>query len=398
MMFLGGSSAQLTCGDLKSVYQDNACCTASLGNTVTGLEAARNAPPLPGIQPGAKSKINLAYDIWSPYIYLHDATKEPTGFGVEFVKLMQKSTHPTCTMLDISMIQDQWSRMWFDSTVCAITESGAPSCNEIKKLGDGVNYGLYHGGMTYTHLKGLRPRTGDFTWAITKPASQSSGILVKLNSDGEPKVSALSDLSGMKIVDVAGYAPTTDTFGNVQNHCNGQFFADPADITWVVPTETGNKAAMAAFKNDATIDLMWVYSGQAEACIGAGFQNDCEGWEGFGTEFAYLHTGLMANQNGTTIAFSKKNSGVNELLNPCIQHIMETKEYHDICTAPLRPPTDMSTNFAVCYPNSFWNQTELAMEQQGTYQNNHVANSADSPADYACEHGYCQCSELPGTA
>ena len=86
--------------------------------------------------------------------------------------------------------------------------------------------------MTYTHLKGVRQRMGEFTNAITMASTQSAGLIVKLQ-DGKPVVSPLSDLSGEKIIDVAGYAPTTDTLELVENHCvEGGVFKG---YTWCAP-------------------------------------------------------------------------------------------------------------------------------------------------------------------
>ena len=75
---------------------------------------------------------------------------------------------------------------------------------------------------------------------------------------------------------------------------------------------------------------------------------------------------------------------------------MKTKEYHTICTAPLRPPDQMATNMAVCYPNDHWTDAELAAAEKGTYAFNHhqhVSHGEVLPDDYACAQGYCQCSE-----
>lgn len=48
--------------------------------------------------------------------------------------------------------------------------------------------------------------------------------------------------------------------------------------------------------------------------------------------FAYIHVGMMDHAiNGTTLVMSRKGSGLNEIVNPCIQKFMKTKEYHDIC-------------------------------------------------------------------
>jgi len=333
------------------------------------------------MQSKEKAKINLAYDIWSPYIYvdqgLPSSTGDITGFGIEFVKLMQKSTARECTKLDISMVQDSWGRMWKD-------------WDDELKLGDGVNMGIYHAGMTYTHLKGVRPRMGEFSNAITKPDAQPAGLIVKLDTDGKPLVDPTSDLSGETIVDVTGYAPTTDTLSIVQNWCNDPpSLFNEEKVNWLLPEKEGNAAAMALFKSSEA-KLMYVYADQANDCLGASFSNDCEGWEGLGTEFAYLHAGLSANINGTTIGFTKMNNGLSELLDPCIEAVMQTAEYYEICKAPLRPPDQMSTNLAVCYPNSYWSEEDLAASKPSIYFKNHGGRVE---GDATCATGFCSCAE-----
>ena len=107
------------------------------------------------------------------------------------------------------MVQDQWGRMWHD-------------LEDDVKLGDGVNFGLYHAGMTYTHLKGVRPRMGDFSYAITQPASQAVGLLVKLDAAGKPLVDPYSDLAGETIVESASSdwrGPYHRLTGDVTSYC-----------------------------------------------------------------------------------------------------------------------------------------------------------------------------------
>ena len=113
-------------------------------------------------------------------------------------------------------------------------------CSLVYPAPAAVNNGIYHGGMTYTHLKGVRQRMGEFTNAITMASTQSAGLIVKLQ-DGKPVVSPLSDLSGEKIIDVAGYAPTTDTLELVENHCvEGGVFKG---YTWCAPAAPAAPAA-----------------------------------------------------------------------------------------------------------------------------------------------------------
>lgn len=166
------------------------------------------------------------------------------------------------------------------------------------------------------------------------------------------------------------------------------FFA--TDVQFITPSEGGNKAAMSEFKTRTDTDLMFVYADQAYDCAGASFTGDCVGWEGLGTDFAYIHMGLNPSLNGTTISFHKKNSGLSEVLNPCVQATMESKEYHTLCKAPLRPPNQMDTNMASCYANSHWTQDEISAIQPHAWHN----KQSERTDSLTCADGYCTCSEL----
>ena len=74
---------------------------------------------------------------------------------------------------------------------------------------------------------------------------------------------------------------------------------------------------------------------------------NCDLWGRFGTEFAYIQTGMVEHAiDGTTLSISKKGSGLNEILNPCLDAFMETEEYYEICK-------DYGFE-ADCYPNEFF--------------------------------------------
>lgn len=80
---------------------------------------------------------------------------------------------------------------------------------------------------------------------------------------------------------------------------------------------------------DSVVDAVWVYSDQAKNYQCANFVGtpswNCDIWAKFGTDFAYLHTGIFEHAaNGTTLTMSKKGSGIAELVNPCIQKFMKT--------------------------------------------------------------------------
>lgn len=75
--------------------------------------------------------------------------------------------------------------------------------------------------MSYTHTAGERNRFLEFTNGILN-VNKAAGLLVRLNSDGSPAISPSSDLNGVKVVDVTGWAPTADTLAFVLNDCTGE--------------------------------------------------------------------------------------------------------------------------------------------------------------------------------
>jgi hypothetical protein len=112
----------------------------------------------------------------------------------------------------------------------------------------------------------------------------------------------------------------------------------------IIPNENGNDPAMRMLldkRPDGTYeaDGVWLYADQAKNynCTNARLKNlpiswDCNIWDGFGTKFAYIHTGMMDHAiNGTTLTISRKGSGLNSIVNPCIEKFMKTKEYTKIC-------------------------------------------------------------------
>lgn len=107
----------------------------------------------------------------------------------------------------------------------------------------------------------------------------------------------------------------------------------------------------------------------------AGSTRNCTLWEGFGTEVAYVQTGQFGHAvNGTTLSLSRKGSGIRELLRPCMQSFMLTKEYYDICVKH-----DLA---GVCYANEFFGDDAT------------VGGKYDLPTNKQtgdCSDGYCPC-------
>jgi hypothetical protein len=58
--------------------------------------------------------------------------------------------------------------------------------------------------MTYTHSAGVRNRCLEFSQAILDD-NKSAGILTRLDEDGIPVISGLSNLGGVTVVDLPGF-------------------------------------------------------------------------------------------------------------------------------------------------------------------------------------------------
>merc|ERR1719183_3166448 len=124
-------------------------------------------------------------------------------------------------------------------------------------------------------------------------------------------------------------------------------------------------------------DAMWVYSDQAYTCTDALDTPDCAGWEGFGTEYAYIHQGQPFAANGTTISISKKGSGVAELLNPCIEKALKTEKYEKLCE-------EMEV-YESCIPNEFFTN----VKEIQYYNIPHSQRTGDQVK--TCADGSCPC-------
>merc|ERR1711988_59615 len=258
------------------------------------------------------------------------------------------------------MGQTQWSECWGSN-----------------KIGTGLDNGAFHGCMTYTHTAGTRNRYLDFSRGILD-ANKPAGILTRLGSDGKPAIDPTSDLSGKRIVDVSGWAPTADGLSLVNNHCSGARFSD---FTVLTPSESGNDAAMRMLRN-GDADGMFVYADQAYNYRpnqdGVTPTWDTALWTGLGSEFAYIHTGMFGHAyNGTTLAISKKGSGLNELLNPCIERYMQTQHYYEVCA-------NHSSLLSSCYPNSYFPPSPPSPPSPWMLSTN--LQTGD------CSTGYCSCN------
>jgi len=248
-------------------------------------------------------------------------------------------------------------------------------------LGELLENGTIDACMTYTHTKGLRPQFADFSYGILA-VNKAAGLLTLLDENGQPRVTGHDDLSGKKIVDVGGWAPTSDGLDYVENKCTGTNYSSNYELLIADGAVNNNDLALSMLL-DGTADAMFVYADQAyqykQACSDGVTTTtwNCSMWNGFGTTFAYVQTGQFGYvNNGTTLAMAKKGSGVVERLNPCLQEFMDTRDYYDICVK-----YDLVDN---CYPNSFFPSAgEIAV---------HEYNKPTTEHEGDCSNGYCPCT------
>lgn len=103
-------------------------------------------------------------------------------------------------------------------------------------------------------------------------------------------------------------------------------------------------------------------------------------WAGFKTNFAYIHTGLYGHTvNGTTLTLAKKGSGISEIVNPCIQKFLKTKEYKTIC--------DKHKLTSTCYKNEYF--TDKVEDKGDEYWTKYTNDLTTTCAD-----GYCNCDSF----
>jgi len=334
--------------------------------------------PLSGVMPGAtKPHIILAQDInYPPYAYLGDATSDfdVDGFGHDIALEL-----PSVCDIDVTVVETRWANCWNEG-----------------EIGTGLLNGAWHGCMTYTHTVGQRNRFVEFSEPILQ-LNKPAGLIVPL-VNGQPKVSPNSSLAGLKVVDVVGWAPTADGMAFVRNTCNEcasppcgttknvpenlQKYAQFEGYTIVAPTgnsANANDAALLTILN-GDADAMFVYADQAYnyKCSSTLDTSswDCDLWEGLGTDFAYIHSGMyLYAYGGTTLSMSKKGSNLKNILDPCIKALKETEAYYKICEE-----NGLTTD---CYPNGYFPNSSSYHEKPYKKNTNEQTES--------CEDGYCGC-------
>jgi len=305
---------------------------------------------------GATTTITLGQDVdYPPYAFAN-----PDGSLAGFGKDVADGMTNLCPDLEIIVVEERWSNCW--------SSDGGGS------LGASVANGTLDGCMTYTHTQGVRDDLADFSDAILSD-NKAAGLLTLLNEEGIPNVSGMGDLAGKKIIDVGGWAPTADGLGFVTNQCTDEKYSQDFELI-VANGDVANDVAMTMLRN-GTGDAIFIYADQARSYMQCtdGASWDCSLWKGFGSEYAYVQTGQLGYVvNGTTLALSRKGSGIREKLRPCMAEFVKTEEYYEICAKH-----DL---VAGCYANEFFPADALTMD---------ITRLPTKEQSGDCSDGYCPC-------
>jgi hypothetical protein len=338
-------------------------------------------PIIPGMMPGTTHpRILLGIDVdYPPYatlVYPGEYANDTIvgGFGPDIAKALEG----VCD-IEVTTIQAGWAECWTDG-----------------HIGDSLLAGYYHGCQTYTHTIGARNRYMEFSTPILD-LNKECGFIAMLDDDGNPVVSPTSDLSEYVVVDVTGWAPTADTVSVLQNDCNGGAFFKVDELTMLGSgdiescdgdycTNENDKALKMLMNGQA--HAIYIYSDQAynymtacaedEATAGV----DCELWNMLGQPggYAYIHTGMPEYAyGGTTLSMSKKGAGLKQILDPCIDKLIETETYYDICAK-----WDMTDS---CF------QTEYFPDRRNRNRrlSDAIYNLPTTGQTDGCSDGYCSC-------
>merc|ERR1712048_1460888 len=147
-----------------------------------------------------------------------------------------------CEDVEIEVVETKWGDCW----------SGANGGS----LGASLEDGTLDACMTYTHTQGVRNEYAEFSYGILE-VNKAAGLLSVLEH-GKPKVTGNDDHAGKRVVDVAGWAPTADGLGFVENQCTGKKYSSD----YILLTGDGNDESLAMLLNGSA-DAMFVYADQA---------------------------------------------------------------------------------------------------------------------------------------
>jgi len=346
---------------------DNAVCTGCSVCGGSDFGTPGPTPTIPGVAAG-KVVLGISPD-YPPYTsFTSTVPLQLGGFQADFMALMK----PTCG-IDVTPFLGTWSNCWTSKPASLYF----PETTEY--IGDYIREGILHGCSGYTHAKGERNWSLEFTSSILG-GLKTAAILTRL-VNGKPVVSPRqSDFSNVRVGDVSGWAPTPDTFGYNINYCTGEHISAPSDVSSAQAGD-GNVAGINALLN-GEFDALYLYSDQLYNFGNLANPSPEEQalLAGFGSTFAYIQTGLdQWSINGTTLAISKKGSGLKEALDPCIQKVVRTQEYTTMCEHYFNPGSCVQNEFSTGSVQSYF----------------YDAKMNERTDSYTCSDGYCTCDELP---
>jgi hypothetical protein len=346
----------LACSTVFASDSSNRNLKSKKGSRSAQIKVPRS-PPLPGVSNGrSRPKVILAQALDYPPYTSMGIDLGISGFGPDFARGLED----VCE-IDVILVETAWSECW---------GSG--------KIGNGLLSGHYHGCTTYTGTKGVRNRYLEFSSPILA-MNKAAGILTRLEN-GVPVVNGQSSLAGANIGDVVGWAPTADVLATSKNLCTGESFSGFTLVGNDPESGGENDQALAQLLN-GEVDALWIYADQAatykDACDNDSNQAwDCTMWSRFGTDFAYVQTGIYDYMNsGTTLAISKKGSGLADTLDPCIEAFIKTEAYKNLCVK-----YGLESD---CFKNEFFDVTDDAMTPY---------SKPTIELTTTCSDGYCPCS------
>ena len=187
----------------------NGSAGACPGATTNNESSNASSPTQPALAP-AVTKIKLGQDVnYPPYAFI-DTDGMLQGLGKDIADGMTA----LCEDIEIEVVQAAWKDCW---------DGDGP------KLGAKLESGMLDACTTYTHTRGVRNDFADFSGGILN-VNKAAGLLTLLR-DGAPIVSGSSDLAGVTIIDVAGWAPTADTLAFVENKCTDSLYSKQFTMT-----------------------------------------------------------------------------------------------------------------------------------------------------------------------
>lgn len=192
------------------------------------------------------------------------------------------------------------------------------------------------------------------------------------------------------------------------NDCTSSYFAIDtligSDDDSTCAYSNANDCGLAMLMNGEA-DVVYLYSDQAYQYVTACAADEttsgsqiCSSWNQFGAAdgYAYIHTGMSEfAYAGTTLAMSKKGSGLKDVLDPCITAYLATESYYDVC---VKWGLESS-----CFANDYFpSRRLLAKDSTGTRHVGRKLGSADADYDLStpdqadgCSNGYCSCADVP---